>query len=158
MHKRIDVVVVVVAVGCALALPSATLAAAVANGEYSGTSSQSGATGHYAFGLDVSGAKITRGDYTANYKGNSACVRDSGVRTIWGQGIKGGKAVTIKNGKFSANDRIYAGDYLKISGKFVGDTVSGSFDETFTSGTVVNGRVHDYTCTSGKVTFTATLS
>lgn len=35
--------------------------------------------------------------------------------------------------------------------------MTGSFDETFESDTVVNGHVHLFNCTSGKVKFTATL-
>ncbi|MGO9976354.1 MAG: hypothetical protein ACLP01_26810 [Solirubrobacteraceae bacterium] len=34
--------------------------------------------------------------------------------------------------------------------------MSGSFDEKFTTGYVSGGKLHPYTCTSGKVTFTAT--
>lgn len=149
---------VVLAVGVALALPGAAIAAAVASGEYAGASSQSGAAGHYAFDLTVSGGKITRGVYTANYTGHAGCSSDSGTRTVWGRGIKGGRAIAITNGKFSARDPIYGRtDILKISGKFAGSTVTGSFDETFQQQKLVGGHVHDYNCTSGHVTFTATL-
>ncbi len=148
---------IVLAVGFALALPGAAIAAAVASGDYAGTSSQSGAGAHYLFRLVVAGGKITGGVYKANYRGHTGCSSYSGSPTRWGQGIKGGKAVKITNGKFSASDRIAPADYLNISGKFVGSTVTGSFDETFTAGAVVSGRVREYNCTSGKVTFTATL-
>ena len=145
--------IIALAAGLALALTGVALAAT--NGTYTGTTSQAQAGVHDPISFGVSGGKIRDGVYRAKYGGHAGC---AGVfQTRWGQGVKGGSAIKITNGKFNANDRIAPYDYLKISGKFTGDTMTGSFDETYTTGQDVNGHLHSYNCTTGHVTFTATL-
>ena len=47
------------------------------------------------------------------------------------------------------------GESFKISGRFTGKTVSGSFTDTIPIGQLTG---HGFKCSSGKVTFTASLS
>lgn len=110
--------VIALAVGLALALTS--MALAVTSGTYTGTSSQKLGGVHYPISFRVSGSKITGGVYKANYHGHAGCSAASDGTNRWGQGIKGGRAVKITHGKFNANDRIYPGDYLKLSGSSPG--------------------------------------
>ncbi len=151
--------VCVLAVGFALAALPAVALASVASGTYTGTESQAQSGVPYKISLTVSGNKITRVVYGANYTGHAPCPSDSG-RWVVGAGIKGGKAIAITGNTINArNAKIGPGDvFTYFKGTFTGTTVQGSFDETFTAETSSGGKVHSYKCTSGKVTFTASSS
>ncbi len=151
--------VCVLAVGFALALTGVALASAAA-GTYTGTESQSQSRVPYRISLTVSGNKITRIIYGANYSGHAPCPAYSSSRYVVGAGIKGGKAIAITGNTINArNAKIGPYDvFTYFKGTFTGSTVQGSFDETFTAEAVSGGKVHSYKCTSGKVTFTATSS
>jgi len=150
----------------ASALPAALLVlalagsaiASVTSGRYSGTTNQlTGAQTPLEFSLSVGkvahrpGKYVTKVFFFANHTG------DGTVCATKFDGLAGGiklgtlsfRGIAIKGNSFSAaRIKTAPGEHLTISGKFSGTTVSGSFTDSFTS-------AQGASCTSGKVTFTA---
>jgi hypothetical protein len=130
--------------GALVALCCTGVALAAAGGTYTGLTNkkdpESGLNGKIY--INVSGSKFS-GYYTGIYNPKSKCESYDGPVKYHNIKIK-------HNNTFSASELLFAKDTLKISGKFSGSKVSGSFSETFTP------YHKHFTCSTGKVTFTAT--
>jgi hypothetical protein len=129
-------------IGVSLAFPTAALGSLA--GQYIGTTSQNLGHRRATIELDV-GAKNTVGlvTYEADYTGGPVCKSADGSVQQFNRRLR------IKHNKFSATVILQVSDVVKITGRFRGRTVSGSFIETYDPG------IKGLTCTSGKVMYTA---
>ena len=135
-----------VVVGVALALAAGALAAK--SGIWDGSTSQTFGTGALPISLEVSHNKVTVIFYGANYTGNSTrCARADGPDAQRLDPNTGFKGFKIKHNKFGGRFNAGSGDQISLGGQFKGNTVSGSFSESFS----VEG-IH---CHTGRVTFSA---
>jgi hypothetical protein len=122
--------------GAVLAIALAAAASAASAGLYTGKTSQK-----LAISVKVSGGKVTKVDYAAEY---GSCDEFTGADKV---------KIAIKGNKFSATVHPNSETVDKLSGTFKGSKLSGSL-----SSVVTTGGIHPQTCKSGKVTFTAKKS
>ncbi len=134
----------IVVLGALIALTCTGVALAAAGGVYTGPTNQklphSSVTGRIY--IDVSGSAFF-GHYAGIYNPQSKCQSYDGLVKYRGIKIK-------HNNTFNASVQLFLKDTLKISGKFTGTKVSGSYNETFTP-----FHKH-FKCSTGKVKFSAT--
>jgi hypothetical protein len=144
----------IVSVAAVLLFVLAGVADGASSGLYAGRTDQRAHGANLAFSLTVTGqgAQEVYGiEYDADYTGNSRlCSRrfDGSLTSI-------APALIIKHGAFGAT-KVKNGSRLDLvtglHGQFHGNTVSGSFTETFTA---TRPHRRPIRCTTGKVTFTA---
>jgi hypothetical protein len=92
--------------------------------------------------VTVSGSKISKISYAANY---GKCGADLfGTSKV---------SVPIKHAKVSDNVKLNSETTMNLVGKFKGTKFSGSFTSKITT-----GGIHPQTCSTGKVTFKLTKS
>lgn len=138
--------IAVTVVGMALAL--AGVALAVKSSAWDGNTSQPYGTTGMPFSLVTSHNKVTVIYYGANYTGNSTrCANADSPDAQRLDPNTGFRGFTIKHDKFGGRFNEGRGDQISVGGQFKGNTVSGSFSESFS----VQG-IH---CHTGRVTFSA---
>ncbi len=140
-------VVAMTAVGV---LVLAALAGAAQSGKYSGKTSQHKGT----ISLKISGGKVTHVTFVdGTGRPASKCATFGAVQPQFPVSFSSHMKIGAHGG-FSGKASPRQGESFTISGRVGGKTVSGSFTDSIPIGQLTG---HGFRCSSGKVTFTASL-
>jgi hypothetical protein len=138
-----------VALAVAGVLVIAASASAAQSGTYSGKTSQHLGT----ISLKVSGNKVVHVKFADGVGHGAGCSSFGKVQPQFPVSFKSDFA--IKHGKFSGHASPRSQEVFKISGHVSGKRITGSFTDVVPIGQETG---HGTNCSSGKVTFTATLA
>jgi hypothetical protein len=129
-------------------LALAGVAWAAAAGTYSGKTSQPKGT----ISLKVSGGKIVHVSFADGTGHGSGCSSFGAAQPQFPVNFKSHITIT-KHGTFSTTASPRSEEVFKLTGRFSGKKATGSFTDSIPIGQETG---HGITCSSGKVTFTAT--
>ncbi len=125
------------------------VAAAAQGGTYSGKTSQHKGT----ISLKVSGGKVTKVTFVDGTGVGSGCSQFGAVSPQFPVSFRSHFTINA-HGKFTGTGSPRSQELFKLTGTFSGKTVTGSFTDSIPIGQLTG---NGFTCSSGKVTFKATL-